>query len=942
MECDFSVTASLLAPDNAGSWLIDKHYKTTYINHYFARLLGYQADEMLTHHFFDFLNAADKHKIQANIAKQDFALAGKVDLGFQHKQGHLVYTQAIVWPIWDKTHGYQGLMLGLIDNGENHAKHQYLSALEQKLSLIKQACADAIIVHQGGNIIEVNAAACQLFELSEAELITKDLLKFIHAEDKQKVLSSLHQSELTQQQIKIISELGAIQTCLINSFQSVYQDQYVRVSCIQNKTLIYQANSELEKTEQTNHALIEHAPDAIVLFEPASYRILQANSKAVELFGLPVNQLLGSNIKSFFIDAAQASSPSGFIDKDNQTFNGLMRQTMACLKPCTEIKIYHQSGAVIECEIRLALVDWQHKKLVRASLLDIGTRKKEHELVNQLSRALEQTADIVLITDKEGVIEYANQAAVETTGFQLDEIIGQTPAIFKSGQHNRYFMQRLWQAILAGESFRETFINKQKNGQIYYEEKTISPLINEHGELTHFVSTGRDISERITAQNNLQFLAFHDVLTGLPNRALFNDRLKNGLANAKRHHKQLALLFFDIDHFKRINDSLGHNVGDILLKRIANKLRKRFRDSDTIARLGGDEFAVIMNDIVDEDAVKHTAEQIIKLFNQPIKLSDKELFISSSVGISIYPQDGLSSQNLLKHADIAMYRAKAQGRNTYMFYREEMNTHAFERLKLESELHRALHNKEFVLHYQPKICLITKKIQGVEALLRWQHPEYGLLLPEHFIPILESTGLIVPVGYWVIQQSLADRVTWYRQGMAEINLSINLSALQLKDIKFIESFKSMLADMPLANSAIEFEITESTMMEQGESTKILMQQLSALGINLSIDDFGTGYSSLAYLKRLPVQTIKIDRSFIHELGIQHEDEAIVKAVIAMAKSLDYKVVAEGVENTEQVDLLTQLGCDTAQGYLFSKAVCADEIMQYQLAYQHKDLSVNPA
>ncbi len=916
MDKDFQFVNGLAQSELVAIWCLDEHNRTQFVNAKAVSLSGHNEAFLYKQHILDFVEQKDTLKSWLATACQKKTPAGHIDL--IHKSGDKIELQAIVWPVFAHAQ-YKGIALLLLEDKKSRATQRELLVLQEKLSLFNQTTTDVLIIHKGSQIIEANQAACQLLEVDSEQIRQVDFFRFMSTSDRQNFQKQHHLTCIDNQLIQLISDSGKQYQCQLSSCLTELDGESVRVTLIKDISQMAHIHSELAKIEQTNQALIESAPDAIVLFDPHHFQILQTNSKASSLFGIHQDELIGSPFSRLLVKHT---------DNQPAQFAQLLRQALSCLSPCGYLKMRHSSGAQIECEARLVMINWQGRQLIRASLFDVSAQKQQQEKMHQLSSALEQTADLILITDKNGTIEYANQAVVSTTGYQMEEIIGQNPKIFNSGKHDTEFIKQLWETILAGEPFRRTIANRKQSGELYYEEKTISPIKNEFGDITHFVSTGKDITARIIAQESLEHLAFHDVLTGLPNRALFNDRLKSGLAQAKRQHKKLALLFFDVDRFKRINDTLGHEVGDILLKQIADKLRKRFRDSDTIARLGGDEFAVIMNQIEDETAIKRTAKQIIKLFNQPIKLEDREFYISTSIGISIFPQDGDSGQSLLKHADVAMYRAKAQGRNTFMFYREEMNAHAFERLQLESELHRALKNKEFIPYYQPKLCLSTGKVIGVEALMRWRHPELGLLLPERFIPVLESTGLIVPVGYGLIEQSIRDYQNWLSEGMTACGLSINLSALQLKDLKFIESFKCMLADLPDGDHNIEFEITENTMMTEQDGALLVMQQLRHLGVNLSIDDFGTGYSSLAHLKNMPVQTIKIDHSFIQDIGTQSEDEVIVRTVIAMAKSLGYQIVAEGIETLEQVKFLTDLGCDIGQGFLFSEAIPGSEIIEY--------------
>ena len=553
---------------------------------------------------------------------------------------------------------------------------------------------------------------------------------------------------------------------------------------------------------------------------------------------------------------------------------------------------------------------------------DITERKQAKAQMAKLSNALEQTADSVMITDNTGIIEYVNPAFEDTTGFTRVEAIGKKPNIVKSGKHDLAFYKQLWETILRGEVFRDVLINRKKDGSLYYEEKTITPLKDIQGNITHFISTGKDITERMQTQERLHYLAHHDVLTELPNRVLFMDRLEHALLRARWSQRLVAVLFLDMDRFKNINDTLGHDVGDRMLQAFGARLRECVREGDTVARLGGDEFAIVLEDVANMDDVPATAKKILQAFEQPFHDEGRELFVTGSIGISLHPNDGLDAHTLLKNADTAMYRAKDTGRNNYHFYSADMSAKAFERLALETSLRHALERQEFLLYYQPQVDLDTSKIVGVEALLRWQHPDLGLVSPAEFIPLLEDTGLIVPVGEWVLQAACTQAMDWCKAGFSPISLAVNLSGRQFSTPNLTDVINRVLENTGFDPARLELEITESVIMGNAQETIDTLGTLGKMGIRFAIDDFGTGYSSLSYLKRFPINTLKIDYSFIHDITIDPDDAAIVTTIVAMAHNLNLKVVAEGVETKDEFAFLRACGCDYMQGYLFSRPVPA--------------------
>jgi diguanylate cyclase (GGDEF)-like protein len=432
---------------------------------------------------------------------------------------------------------------------------------------------------------------------------------------------------------------------------------------------------------------------------------------------------------------------------------------------------------------------------------------------------------------------------------------------------------------------------------------------------------------RRQAEERVHHLAHFDELTGLPNRSTFNQRLNHALVQARRNDEPVAILFIDLDRFKNINDTLGHEAGDRVLKQVAERLRGCLREGDTVGRLGGDEFVVLIEELAQPMHVAAVAQKIIAAVAQPFFLEAHEFHITASIGISTYPDDSKDMQGLLKNADISMYRAKEQGKNNYQFYSVLMNIHTLERLALESDLRRALERNEFVLHYQPKVDIGSGRITGMEALVRWQRPGKELIAPVQFIALAEETGLIVPIGEWVLRTACARNKSWQEQGLPPLRIAVNLSARQFAHENLLQDVARVLRETGLDPAALEFEITESMVMHDPERAVTLLIRLKAMGIHLSIDDFGTGYSSLSYLKRFPIDSVKIDRSFIHDVPGDADDAAITRAIIAMAHSLRLKVIAEGVETEEQLSFLREHGCDEMQGYCFSEPLAEEEFLR---------------
>jgi diguanylate cyclase (GGDEF)-like protein/PAS domain S-box-containing protein len=531
-----------------------------------------------------------------------------------------------------------------------------------------------------------------------------------------------------------------------------------------------------------------------------------------------------------------------------------------------------------------------------------------------------------MIVDAQVRIEYVNPAFTRITGYAAAEAIGQTPNLLKSGRHEAEFYEKMWAELTEAGHWQGEIWNRRKNGEIFAEWLTVTSLRGDDGHITKYAAIFNDITEKKT-EEFIWYQANYDALTGLPNRRLFHDRLEQDLKKAHRAGLSVALLFIDLDRFKNINDTLGHEAGDRVLKEVAERLLGCLRASDTVGRLGGDEFVVLLEELPQPLHVAAVAQKILAAVAKPYMLEAQEFHLTASIGISTYPADSDNMQSLLKNADIAMYRAKEQGKNNYQYYSAQMYVHSLERLELDSDLRRALERKEFLLHYQPRIDIVSGRITGMEALVRWQHPTKGLIPPMQFIPLAEETGLIVPIGEWVLKTACARNKSWQEQGLPPLRIAVNLSARQFAHENLLQDVSRVLDETGLNPAALEFEITESMVMHNPEHAVNLLTRLKAMGIHLAIDDFGTGYSSLSYLKRFPLDSVKIDRSFIRDLPGDADDAAITRAIIAMAHSLRLEVIAEGVETEEQLHFLRDHGCDEMQGYYFSEPVPEHEFVR---------------
>jgi len=677
--------------------------------------------------------------------------------------------------------------------------------------------------------------------------------------------------------------------------------------------------ASLDQSEAFTRTLISHTLDGIITIDTRG-KVQSCNPAAERIFGYMSEEVIGRDINMLmpkFYSEYDSCPAAGLQSTEEYRGAGAVR----------EITGRRKDGSTLIIELTVSEFYFGEQWLFTVILRDITERKKAVEALRESEeryRTLtENTYDLICEIDGGSRYLYLSPNYKDVLGYEPGELVGRKVTDFVYPED--YLPVKL--------AFRRVFENNTL-GQVIYR------FIHKNGELRWFESTGktyqtvtgerrvvfvsRDITERQRYEETIRHQAFHDSLTGLPNRMLFKDRLTLAIAHAKRNKQMLAVLFLDLDRFKLINDTLGHDMGDQLLKCIAERLTGCVREDDTVARLGGDEFTILLPEITQVESVAKVAQKILEMIREPLVIEDHELYITTSIGIVLYPNDGEDAETLLKNADTAMYRAKEKGKNNYQIYTPAMNARALERLAMENGLRRALERNEFVVYYQPKVNINTGKIVGMEALVRWQTPDRGLLPPGEFIPLAEDTGLIVPIGEWVLRTACAQNKAWQDAGYPPVRVAVNLSARQFHLQNLVEVVSRILKETGLAPEWLELEITESVAMQNAEYTVKMLKELKEMGIQLAIDDFGTGYSSLSYLKRFPINKLKIDRSFVNEIGLDQDNEAIASTVIVLGQSLKLGVVAEGVETEEQCDFLKQHQCDEMQGFLFGKPVSADE------------------
>jgi len=655
--------------------------------------------------------------------------------------------------------------------------------------------------------------------------------------------------------------------------------------------------------------ILDQIHESVITMDLGGY-INGWNKSAETLFGYSAAEAVGRHILFLYADPESDDDSEGFRD-------ALLEAGGREL----EVRRRRKSGEIFWASLQLSLTRDESGEPVGlvGYLTDITARIEAEKSMRLQSRIFEHSEESILITDADRRILSVNPAFNRMTGYSEEDVIGCLPGLLRSARHPLHFYEELWRRVERDGGWHGEVWTRRKNGEDFPSWASISLVRNREGQICNYFSIFTDITARKAAEERIHYLAYYDSLTGLPNRALLYKLIDQALAEARRNRQHGALLFIDLNRFKPINDSLGHGVGDRLLQQVAERLRNAVRTEDVVARLGGDEFVVALFDIARRDHAAMVARKLIATLDTPFLIDGHELRVGVAIGISVYPRDGRQTETLLRMADIAMYRSKETGQDGYTFYSREMNQRAIERLRIESGLRHGIERNELLLHYQPKVDIATGRIVGAEALVRWQHPDLGLMPPDAFIPIAEESGLIARLSAWVLEAALEQTHAWSAAGLPEFKVAVNLSARDFSP-DLAARLTVLLRTHAVAPHRVELEITEGMLTHSSKDVIAMMDELAALGVSLSLDDFGTGYSSLAYLKRFPIDTLKIDRSFVTGIPQDGDDCAIAGAIISMAQRLGHRVIAEGVETRAQLEFLRSLGCQEIQGHYFSPPV----------------------
>lgn len=665
----------------------------------------------------------------------------------------------------------------------------------------------------------------------------------------------------------------------------------------------------VRQSEARYRLLFANSPQPMWLFDEVSLRFIDVNDAAVSHYGFSRADFLAMTL----IDLHPVRDVPRLIKTIEETPSGRMSG---------EFQHRTQDGRTIDAVVWTERIKTGAGAERIALIHDISERKRTEQSLRLYANIFERSGEAILITDMRNRIVSINPAFTELTGYTLDEVRDKDPKMLASGGTAPEIYRAMWQALQESGFWQGELVDRRRDGSTYPKWAAISVIKNDAGEITHYMASFTDISDRKAAEERIQYLAHHDDLTGLINRYSLEHRLKQAINSTRREGRNLAVMFIDMDRFKLINDTLGHHVGDKLLQEVAHRLRQCGRESDIVARLGGDEFVLVATALNAPADALTLARDARESLARPYLLDGTPLHSSPSIGVALFPEDGTDADSLMKNADTAMYHAKEQGRNNVQFFTAAMNAAAAERVALETELRAALDARQFTLHYQPQVETHSQQLQAVEALVRWQHPTRGLVMPMSFIPIAEETGLIETLGAWVLDEACRQLAQWRHDGHPVSRMAVNLSACQLRSPELIDHVQAALARHGLGTGDLELEITETTAMANPEHAIAQLHALRESGVALAIDDFGTGYSSLAYLKRLPIQTLKLDRSFVRDIETDPNDAAISAATLALALSMGLKVVAEGVETEGQRHFLATHQCDLLQGYMFGKPAAA--------------------
>ena len=905
----------------------------TFVSASAEQLLGYRFEDWLSPGFWrGQVHPEDREKAEAFVQS---LLVGadsrECEYRLVNAQGEDVYVRDLRGPIRladGRVTGMRGIFSDITVSKLSESRLEDSEARFR--STFSQAAVGIGLCDISGRYREINPRYCEITGYSEEDLLGRDFRELTHPEDlesKERVLDGLIQgeSETSAIECRMIRRNGeTVWVHLTVSLVGAHRPEGPFMEVIEDITARKDAERELRASEGRLRTILASMREGVIMRD-ASGKVIIANAAAHRLYGLAPDEIFPPlHEPEGFSFVREDGTPCPIDELPGARTRNFGRSTAAV------VGIDRRDGTRLWMLAKaepLAKDESVGAYPVVLTLNDVTAQRRAEEDLRLAATVFDNSVEAIMITDVQRRILSVNKAFTDLTGYSSSFVIGQTPAILSSARQGLSLYDKVWIEAAEKGAWQGEIWQRRRNGTEYLEWLSISVVRDRRNAISHFVAVFSDITERKNNEARIAFLAHHDPLTALPNRALFQERLNHALQRAQQSASLLALLYLDLDRFKTINDSLGHLAGDRLLQAVSERLQHCVRESDTICRQGGDEFIIVLTDIVEPEIPARIAEKILKRLSEPFEIDGHVLGTSFSIGIAVYPNDGLSPDVLMKNADTAMYHAKESGRNTYRFFTETMNANALERLQLENHLRQSLSRNELLLHFQPQVQLETGLIMGAETLIRWQSPALGFVPPTRFISIAEESGLIVPIGRWVLREACFRARQWYDRGFEDISVAVNISALQFRRDDIVETVRAVLEETRLPPEYLELELTESLLMQHVEDVLETVRSLKGLGVRLSIDDFGTGYSSLSYLKRFAVDRLKIDQGFVRDMVEDPDDAAIVRAIVQLGRSLKLDVIAEGAESRAQVDFLIKEGCREAQGFFFCPPVTHEAFME---------------
>ena len=928
-----------------------------YLNDAAAGVFGLPSrDEGMGRLFADFVHP-DYREVVSELFTDLDGTTGPLPVKLQGAEGTPLDAELIAVP------ADGDVVIQAVDVTERRRAADAVKRSEMRYRHLVEHSLDMICVVEEGLVTFVNAAGAALLGESEPEQLNgRELTSMVHPDYREIVEEGLFSlsSEGTAFPLKFVRMDGEIVDVeiAVMPFGAETEDSFM----LEARDISDRVRSAitLRDREQRLQGIMNTVADGIVTIDERGV-IQSINPAAHKIFGYEAGELIGQNV-SRLVPEPHGSNHDDYL-------RNYLRTGEAKIIGVTgrEEQGMRKDGSLFPVE--LAVTELRHgtERLFTGVVRDITGRKKAedalrrahdelelrvqertHELSQEIAerRAAEEglrlaaevignLSEAVVIVDSEFRVTSVNPAFTDITGFDADEVVGGAPSFLAVVKADPVLESHMHKDLKRDGYWTTEIWNERKNGEKYAERLSISALADELGEVQKYAVVVADVTKRKEDEERIRYQANYDQLTGLPNRALFHDRLNQALATMSRADRKLGLMFIDLDGFKLVNDTLGHDIGDLLLKDAADRLANCIRSGDTVARLGGDEFTVIMPNLTDPKHAPLLGQRILDTLAQPFNLNGHEAFVSGSIGITIYPDDAPDANTLIKNADAAMYRAKEQGKASYHFFTSDLNEEVQERMVLKNGLSKALDRGELSLHYQPKLTLATGQIRHCEALMRWNSSELGMVSPARFIPIMEESGLVVEVGEWAIRVACEQYMKWMEEGLPPVRIAVNLSARQLREPALPTVIERILKETGVPSEGLELEITESMLMTDAQKSVAALNRLHDLGLHVAMDDFGTGYSSLSYLKRFPIDSIKIDRSFVADIATNQDDAEIIRTIITMGQTLNRKIIAEGVETEEQLEMLRGYNCDEIQGYFISRPLPADAFTDFIRDWEKK-------